>query len=190
MKDKFDERFWFCGSIHLIWTGKLSYTNLRPMPYTSTFLFGLSQLFDDVLGISLFVLSICWLQCFTITFADCYFQACYVSSASGYWHCTDMQKCWLHIAVFTNENSTHWIAILRKLGFHWTNFREIWYRSKFRFSVDKVQVSWKYYNNNVYFTITCTLHEDLCTVMTLSRFCLEWDIFQGIVVGKIEKKMC
>jgi hypothetical protein len=37
-------------------------------------------------------------------------------------------------------------------GSHWTDSYEIWYLSTFRNSVDKIQVSLKSENNNLYFT--------------------------------------
>ena len=41
---------------------------------------------------------------------------------------------------------------MEQLGFHWTDFHEIWYYNIFRKSVQKIQVSLKSDNNNRYFT--------------------------------------
>jgi hypothetical protein len=41
---------------------------------------------------------------------------------------------------------------MEKLGYHWTNFYEIWYWNIFRKFVDKIQVSVKSDKNNEYFT--------------------------------------
>jgi hypothetical protein len=48
---------------------------------------------------------------------------------------------------------------MEQLGFHWTDFHEIWYSSAFRKSVEWKKVSLK-----------STLPEGLCTVMTISRW--------------------
>jgi hypothetical protein len=51
-------------------------------------------------------------------------------------------------------------------GFQWTDFHEIWYLIIFRKYADKIQVSLKSDNNNG------TLHQNLCTVMIISRWIL------------------
>jgi hypothetical protein len=51
-------------------------------------------------------------------------------------------------------------------GSHWTDFYETCYFSIFRKPVQKIQVSLKSDNNNG------TLHEDLCTFMTIYRWIL------------------
>ena len=44
---------------------------------------------------------------------------------------------------------------MEQLDSHWTDFDEIWYLSFFRKSVDKIQVSLLFDNNNAYFTWRC-----------------------------------
>ena len=44
--------------------------------------------------------------------------------------------------------SLHSSVHMKHVGSHWTDFREIWYMSIFRKSVEKVQVSLKYDQNN------------------------------------------
>jgi len=41
---------------------------------------------------------------------------------------------------------------MEQLGSQWTDFHEIWYLTIFRKSVEKIQFSLKYDNNNGYFT--------------------------------------
>jgi len=57
---------------------------------------------------------------------------------------------------------------MEQLGCHWGVFREIWYLSIFRKSVQKIQVSLKSDNNNGYF------HEDLSTFISLKPFKVYW----------------
>jgi hypothetical protein len=44
-----------------------------------------------------------------------------------------------------------WVR-MEKLGSHWTEFHEIWYLKIFGKSVEKIQISFKSYENNGYFT--------------------------------------
>jgi hypothetical protein len=52
---------------------------------------------------------------------------------------------------------------MEKLGFHWTDFPEIWYLSIFRKTVEKIQVALKSDKNNG------TLHEEQYTYMVISH---------------------
>ena len=52
--------------------------------------------------------------------------------------------------------------LTEELGYHWTNFHEVWYLRIFRKSVEKIQFSLKSAQNNRYFTLR------LCTFMTIS----------------------
>ena len=54
---------------------------------------------------------------------------------------------------------------MEQLGSHWTDFHEILYLSIFRKSVEEIQVPLKSDKNN-----GCTLREDLCTFMIISRW--------------------
>jgi hypothetical protein len=56
-------------------------------------------------------------------------------------------------------------ARMEQLGSHWTDFHEILYLSIFRKSVEEIQVPLKSDKNN-----GCTLREDLCTFMIISRW--------------------
>ena len=70
---------------------------------------------------------------------------------------------------------------IEQLGCHWTDFLEIWYLSIFRKSVEKIQVSLKFYKNNGYFT-RISMH----FWSYLIHFSLEWEIFHANVVEKIK----
>jgi hypothetical protein len=60
------------------------------------------------------------------------------------------------------------------LGPNWTDFHEIWYRSIFRKSIEKSQVSWKSDKNNGYFT-----WRPIYIWSYLAHFFLEWQIFRA-----------
>ena len=51
-------------------------------------------------------------------------------------------------------------------GSHWTDFHEIWCLSIFRKYTEEIQVSLKSDKNN------CTVHDGLCTFVTISRWIL------------------
>jgi hypothetical protein len=44
------------------------------------------------------------------------------------------------------------MSVHMELGFHWTDFHEVWYFRIFRTSVEKIEVSLKCDKNNAYFT--------------------------------------
>ena len=54
---------------------------------------------------------------------------------------------------------------MEQLGYHWTDFHEIWYLSIFRKTLEKIHISLKYNKNKCYFTY-------------LAQFFLEWEMFQ------------
>ena len=58
---------------------------------------------------------------------------------------------------------------MERLGFHWTDSREIWYVFFFRKSVVKIQISWKSDNNN---RPALYMHTDICTVTAISGWIL------------------
>ena len=69
---------------------------------------------------------------------------------------------------------------MEQLGSRWTDFDEIWCLSFFRKSSKKIQFLLKLTG------IKGTLHEDVSTLMTVSRFILlGMRIFQGKVAEKI-----
>ena len=70
-----------------------------------------------------------------------------------------------------------------QLGSYWTDFHKIWYWSIFfRNVVGKIQVWFKYDNNNEYFTWR-TIH---IFWSHLAQFFVEWEMFQTKVVEKIK----
>ena len=71
---------------------------------------------------------------------------------------------------------------MERLGFHWTNFHEIWYLSVFRKPVENIQVSLKSHKKNGYFTWRPILH----FWSYLAHSFLEWEMFQTKVVEKIK----
>ena len=63
---------------------------------------------------------------------------------------------------------------IQKLGFHWRNFREIWYLNIFQKLVEKIQVSSKSDENNECFTWRPVYISD----HNFAQFFSEWEIFQ------------
>ena len=60
---------------------------------------------------------------------------------------------------------------MEQLGFHWTDFHEIWYLTIFRKSVEKIQVQLKSDKNNGNFAwIPVYIYGNI------SEFFLEWDV--------------
>ena len=66
-----------------------------------------------------------------------------------------------------------WSVRMEKLGFHWTDFPEIWYLNIFRKTVENIQVALKSGKNNG------TLHEDQYTYMVISHS----DLFRMRIVS-------
>jgi len=71
---------------------------------------------------------------------------------------------------------------MEQLGYHWTDFQEIWYLSIFWKSMKKIQIPIKSDMNNRY------LHEDkyIYFLLYLAQFFLEWEMFQIKVTKKIK----
>jgi len=67
---------------------------------------------------------------------------------------------------------------MEQLGFHWTDFDEIWYSSIFRKSVESI------FLQNLT-RIPSTLREDMCTFMIISRSVLR----VKSVVEKLYRKL-
>ena len=63
-------------------------------------------------------------------------------------------------------------SVRMELGSYWADFREIWYLSIFRNSVEKIKHLLKSDKNNGYFTWRPTY-----ILLYLAHFFLEWDCF-------------
>jgi hypothetical protein len=86
------------------------------------------------------------------------------------------------------QNCKKWILPLSRLpvhveqlGFHWTDFHEIWYLCIFRKSAKKIQVTIKSDKNNGYFT-----WGRRCGYEYLAELLLAWEMYQKQVVAKIK----
>ena len=79
---------------------------------------------------------------------------------------------WTLFAIFRKVTISFVMSVLSfrvgHLGFHWTEFYEIWYLSIFRKSVEKIQVLLKYDKNNG------TLHSYVFTFTIISCWILLW----------------
>ena len=62
---------------------------------------------------------------------------------------------------------------MEQIGYHYTDFHEIWYFIIFRTTVEKIQVSLKSDKNNGYFT-----RRPLDFLIISGSVLLEWEMFQ------------
>jgi hypothetical protein len=76
------------------------------------------------------------------------FSCSFVLFEAFYSHSQNCEKRLLACHVCPLRSS----VCMEQLGFHWADIHEIWYLRGFRKSVEKLQVSLKYYKNNGYFT--------------------------------------
>jgi hypothetical protein len=129
----------------MIWTGKVSYTNLRPIPFTHPRVsLVLPSVLTMWLGSTLFGISICWLHWLTVTFDDSVIvklDTCFLPLV------TDI------VLTCRNVDSTLLYFLTKILLIRWKYYENsastgriivqflIW--GIFRYSVDEVQVSLK-----------------------------------------------
>jgi len=71
---------------------------------------------------------------------------------------------------------------MEQIGFRLKDFHEIWYLSSFKKSIEKIQISLKFYKNNVYITWRAIS----IFLSYIARFFLEWEMFKTNFAEKIK----
>ena len=73
---------------------------------------------------------------------------------------------------------------MKQLGSPWTDFHEICFLSIFKKSEEKIQVPWRLYKNNGYFTWRPTFYTQL--LWYLATFFVEWEMLQTKFIENIK----